>query len=248
MNQSHPKALVSTLTIAVLAFSAVEMQAQDPAADVIASLSISATAQYQVDPPVSDTSSITKHTIKTVKLNLLALMATNLEMNVKDLKGYSLVLMGGTPTLYKKATKTTDADSIDVSSMLSIDPSGTTINSGQEDSATGATSSTASTYTTITFDDGLGNAFTLTGIAKITSSVSAANNKNGDPLVDKNGDPRPQAAPRASDGRDAWGSFPGTSLRKATPAMTFSQVVILVVRPMPAILILTRLLSSVSTL
>jgi hypothetical protein len=100
--------------------------------------------------------------------------------------------MGGSAALYKKATKTTDADSIDVSSMLAIDASGTTITTGQEDPNTGATTATSSTFATITFDDGAGNAFTLIGIAKISSSVSAANKPNGDPLVDRNGDPVPQ--------------------------------------------------------
>jgi hypothetical protein len=195
MNLTNRKTIVNTLAIGLLAVSAANVQGQDPASDVIVPISVSATAQYQVDiPPPSDTSSVTKHTIKTVKLNLVSLMAANLGKTSADLKGYSLVLMGGAPALYKKATKTTDADSIDVSSMLAIDTSsGTTITSGQEDSTTGASSYTSSTYVTVTFDDGAGNSFTLNGIAKTTSSVSAANNKNGDPLVDKNGDPRPQS-------------------------------------------------------
>jgi hypothetical protein len=88
MNRNHRNITVSTLAFCLLALGPAKVRAQDPASDVIVPLSVSATAQYQVDT-TSDTTSVAKHSVKTVKLNLVNLMAANLGKTSADLKGYS---------------------------------------------------------------------------------------------------------------------------------------------------------------
>jgi len=173
---------IAFLAAGLLAFAAVKADAQGSSSDVTMPMKFAITATYQADDVSSDTSPVTKHVTKTVKWtnqSLLALMATNGNGGVAFPKGSSIEFSAGSFLVLTDK----QGDTTDVSSMLSVDNSGASVYTGQDNSDTSAFNYATSQYVTVSFDDGNGNSFTLTGMAKITSSATASTDKNGNSVA-----------------------------------------------------------------
>lgn len=145
-------------------------------------LSISLTATYQASNVTSGANQdLTTSATKPFKLNsdtLITLIASNLGLS--SAAGYKLIYdpIVGTIGLTNSATQNFQ----DASSLLSIETNGVSVQSGKSNSDTGAESETITAYTVITFNDGNGNAFTISGLVKEIVSQpapTAAQTTNG---------------------------------------------------------------------
>jgi hypothetical protein len=164
--------------LAGILFPAAPRAAAQPETDVIIPLRITITATVQQeDISPGEDSPIIKHVAKTVRwttAKIISLMATNLSASFP--KGAKLVLVNNSPAIKISADEQTD-----VSSLLTFDSSvGTPVKTGQENEDTGNFALTQKAYTTITFDDGAGNAFTLTGCARSSASSRTTTSMNSE--------------------------------------------------------------------
>lgn len=174
MNHAGKVLLGRLMAAVVLSVVCAGIQAQ-PLSNVTVPLKFSLVATVQQPDVVSGSNQqMAKHSTKTVKWtseNLLSFMANSL--NTTFPSGSTLVLSDGTPMVESGATNETD-----VSSILNVDTtSGGQVVTGSDNSQTGASNDLFTTYVTVTLNDGNGNAFTLTGLAKILSTTGKANSK-----------------------------------------------------------------------
>ena len=176
---------VFCMGVVLLAGTAHEAAAQDPSADVTIPLTMALTVTYQANDVVSGTDqSITTHATKSVKWNTTSLIKLIvISTSNSYVSSDKLELAGGAATVADSK-----GDSIDASSILTFtfDPApadGSAVETGKDNSDSGAFNDTSTTYGTIAFDDGNGNTFTLTGLARIVSSCTATTDKNGDPTA-----------------------------------------------------------------
>src|SRR5262249_42924435 len=119
--------------------------------------------------------------VRLTSSSILSLLGTNVFPSAAATKGYSLIYNPIDSTL--GATNSKTGDFIDLSSTLSIDTSGTSVNPGSINSATGKEGETYTIYAVISFDNGSGTAFSVSGLVKQTVTVATlttAQLNNGD--------------------------------------------------------------------
>lgn len=166
MNHVSKVLLGNLMAAAAFCVVPASLQAQ-PLSNVTVPLKFSLTATVQQPDVVSGANQqVVKHTTKTVKWttsNLLSLMATSLGTTFPS--DSTLILANGAPLVQSGETNETD-----VSSILNVDTTnGGQVVTGTDNAQTGTSNDMYNTYVTITFSDGNGNAFTLTGLARIST-------------------------------------------------------------------------------
>lgn len=155
------------LTVALFTFATTRAHAQAKP------LVISLTATYQAPAPAptgadqSIQASVTK-SVKFTSSSILALVATNVGFKAS---GYTLIYDPIANDV--GATNKVTGDFEDASSLFTIDNSGTAVQTGSDNSDTGADKQSITQYSVLTFDDGNGNSFTVDGLIKITQNQPA---------------------------------------------------------------------------
>ncbi|PWU13374.1 MAG: hypothetical protein C5B50_19370 [Verrucomicrobia bacterium] len=134
----------------------------------------------QPDAASGSTGNTVRHSTKATKVTSQSLRSLiQSASGTNSGSGASLALIAGTIVIQDKEGNPTD-----VSGFLSMDlTSGTRVNTGQDNSATGAFNDTFVTDVVVNFDDGNGNTFTLNGLARIISTSTATTDATGNPLT-----------------------------------------------------------------
>ena len=161
--------IAASLAVGLLTLAPARIQAQPKA------LNLSLTATYQLPDTQNPAGTITTSTTKQVKFTSASILNLSSNKLGMSLKGYTLIydpianVVGAT----NKAVNGGDFQDFAAANILSIDTSGTQVQSGSVNSGTGKQSHTSTTYTVSTFDDGNGDAFTVDGLIKSTFSQPA---------------------------------------------------------------------------
>jgi hypothetical protein len=178
----NSKSLVQMFAFAFLVSLGSAAQAQDfPLTFKIALKALVQLDDSQTTNSVGDVIA-TRHATKAVKVttaNLISLLSSNYNSGTPFPAGSTIQLIGSDTFVVDKTTNQTD-----VTPALSITFSDPAVVSGQEKD-NGAQNTVTTAYTTITFDDGNGTAFVVTGLTRKTVSASASTNKTGDSVAQK---------------------------------------------------------------
>ena len=161
--KSSKQTLAAVAFVSLMVLSSGKLLAQD----VPVKINIALTATYQLDSgdPVGNVSKFNTKSVRVTSQTLLSLVATNLETTFPA--GTSLAVVGDSIVALDKEGNQTDLSSF----FTTTDQ--TSVAKGQENTETGASSATSTAYISLHFDDGNGNSFTIDGLIKGTSSLTA---------------------------------------------------------------------------